>query len=380
MSDVGVVRCDPKSKTYYVDLTWKGKRERIYRLPILGGGLLACRTEEMGEYLRRLINDQITQGIFRPERFKQKKPLHLKSYALVWVEKQTHLMRSSHRDYHGYINNYIIPKLGDVFLNDLNEGLLEDFQRELTVAPKTKKNIMGCFMKILRDAERHGDIDRSPKKPPLTGSDKVIDPEIVWLEPEEQDKIIEKIPEKHRPVFLFMMLSGCRPSEARALRWQDIKWDHEEIIMSMAFDYREKLVPVKGKKILPIPMTEGLKYLLSQILRNLSEYVFINPNTGRRYTHNFKTIWSKACTEALGQPVKLYHSTRHSFASQLVNAGLDIAIVQRLLRHTDPRTTKRYYEYKTAPLKIAVEQVRSIHDVRKNKGFVSKLSVNEKGG
>ena len=48
----------------------------------------------------------------------------------------------------------------------------------------------------------------------------------------------------------------------------------------------------------------------------------------------------------------------------MVNAGVDIATVQRLLRHTDPRVTKRYYEFKTEPLRLTLENTRSIYTVR----------------
>jgi len=370
MSNIGKVRPDRKNKAWYVDIpasaSGSGKREKIYSIPVLGGNLLTCRTADMAHYLRRLINDQITLGIFRPERFKRKKPLHFKRYAPAWLDKQTHLGAACFRDYGLYIRKHIIPALGDVFLDDITEGRLEDFQRALAVAPKTKKNIMGCLMKMLRDAERHGDISRAPHKPPLTGKDKVIDPEIVWIEPETQSLILDAMRDVHRPIFLFMMLSGCRPSEARALRWTDIKWERSEIILAKTFDVRGCLVAVKGKKILPIPMTEGLHGLLEHAPRNLSFQVFCNPQTGRPYRAQTLTkIWHAACTQALGYMIPLYHCTRHSYASQLVNAGVDIAAVQRLMRHTDPRTTKRYYEYKTQPLKTAVEKIRNVHDIRK---------------
>ena len=45
-------------------------------------------------------------------------------------------------------------------------------------------------MKILRDAERNRDLDRAPNKPTLRGSDTVVDPEVIWLEPAEQYRIL----------------------------------------------------------------------------------------------------------------------------------------------------------------------------------------------
>ena len=50
---------------------------------------------------------------------------------------------------------------------------------------------------------------------------------------------------------MFMMLSGVRPSEARALQWSDIKWSRKEILIANTVDIKGNIVPVKGKKILP---------------------------------------------------------------------------------------------------------------------------------
>lgn len=364
MPTYGKLREDKRTGHWYVDLWLNGNNERFYWIPLKGGERLSCDSEALARKLQEIISRQIDQGIFRPERFRSKKPCHIKAYFPAWLEKQTHLMAATYRDYKAAGDNYIIPRLGHIFIEDITTGLLGDFLKALPVAPKTKKNILGVLMKMLRDAKISGDISDLPEKPIQRGKDKVIDPEVVWLEPETQSKVIDKIRDIHRPIFMFMMLSGVRPSEARAFRWQDIRGD--QLMIAVTFDYRANLVPVKGKKILPIPMTEGLRYLIDNHPKNLSPHVFANPLTGRPYRRDaLDKIWRKACEKSLGSVVPLYSSTRHSFASQLVNGGADIAVVQRLLRHTDSRITKRYYEFKTAPLRITMENVRSIHTVRK---------------
>jgi len=378
----GTIRRDSNTNgQWFLDLYWQGERHRLYRLPLRGGELVACKSQEAAEILQYIVSRQIDQGIFRPERFKVKKPLHLSAYADEWLSQQTQLMASTLRDYKSHIKNYIKPRLGDIFIDDLSAGTLESFMRTLPVSAKTKKNIMGTLMKILRDAKRAGDLFSVPDKPRAVGKDKVIDPEVHWIEPETQSKILDCIRDIHRPIYMFMMLSGVRPSEARALRWQDVHMDKQEIIIAKTLDYKGALVPVKGKKILPLPMTKALCALFQNIEKTLSPHVFPNPLTGRLYRRDaMDKIWRKACKKALGgQVIPLYQSTRHSFASQLVNAGIDIAAVQRLLRHTDARTTRRYYEFKTAPLRITLDNVRSIFDVRGKSSVVgSKPSVNRK--
>lgn len=361
MSDEGRVRFDKSAGSYYVDLWWKGERVRLYRLPILGGDMVSCKTEQMAEALRYVVNRQIDQGIFEPARFKIKRPLHMKAYATTWLEQQTHLMASTRRDYAQYINKWIIPSLGGVFINDITEGKIEEFIKALPLGPKGKQNVLGCLMKILHDAERAHHIDKAPMKPVMRGKNRVVDPEVIWVEPEEQEKIINALKPQYRPVILFGMLTGVRPAEARALQWEDVLWSRNEIMIRHAFDCYGALVIVKGKKILPVPMLEETRALLEDLRgKNLSPYVFINQRTGEPFGANLCKVFARACKKALGYQIGIAKASRTSFAQNLANNGVEIGMVSRLLRHSSLKVTKRYYEFQTEPLKSAVEKVRRI--------------------
>jgi integrase len=194
-----------------------------------------------------------------------------------------------------------------------------------------------------------------PKFPGFSGSEAIIPPPIEWISDADQWKILDYIPQEDRYIFIFMKVTGCRPSEARAFRWCDIKNDH--IIFEKAFGPRNKLKEVKQKKNRTFPMIEILKQLFEQVPRLDFNFVFINSRTGQAYSQHFNKIWKRACKAAGVEYVKLYNSTRHSFGCQMLNAGLDKALVQRLLGHTDPKMTDRYAEYSTSSLKLALDNV-----------------------
>jgi len=356
----GKVREDKKSKCWYLDLWLKGIHHRLYRLPIQGGEMVSCKTEGMAETLQFVVSRQIDQKIFRPERFKVKRPLHMKAYAEAWYSKQTHLGASTRGSYRTYLDKYIIPALGDRFITDISESDLETFTKGLTLAPKSKDNVLGCLMKILHDAERSKDIDKAPYKPVLRGSDKVVDPEVIWLEPPEQLKIINTLAPQYRPVILFGMMTGCRPSEARALQWDDVKLSRGEIVFRHSFDPTGKLIPVKGKRPLPVPISDELRTLIDEIPRNLTPYVFMNQITGRPFTRNLTKVFNRASKKALGYSIGIAKATRTSFAQQLANSGMEIHMVSRWLRHSGTKITKRYYEFQTASMKSAVDKVRKL--------------------
>ena len=360
MSNIGHVRYDKNAKSWYVEIPWQKKQQRIFRLPIQGGDLVSCKSEEMANTLKYIINRQIDQGIFSPERFKKKKPLHFSAYAPDWLSKQDHLMNATKIAYKQYINKHIIPVLGHVFIDDITEGMLEDFLNNLDLNSKSKANILGCLMKILHDAERHKDIIKAPAKPVMRGMNKVIDPEVIWLESKEQDLIIAQLKPEYRPIIMFMMMTGCRPSEARALQWDDVKFNRGEIIFRHTFDCKEKLVPVKGKRPMPVPMIDDIKVLLESIEKTLQPFVFVNSFTGRPYTAHITSIFGRACKKALGYKIGMAKACRTSFAQQMANNGMEISMLSRWLRHSDSRVTKRYYEFKTSSMKSAVDKVRKL--------------------
>lgn len=71
-----------------------------------------------------------------------------------------------------------------------------------------------------------------------------------------------------------------------------------------------------------------------------SEYIFGNPNTRTHYKHIYYT-WDIARKRA-GLPDVRMHDLRHTFASILVNSGRSLYEVQKLLGHTQVKTTQRY--------------------------------------
>lgn len=349
MSKAGKIRFDGKSKRFYVDLYWRGKRERLYKYM----GHMPCKVVEMAEFLLQDIRREIDKGIFDPERYRSRRPMHIAEYSQNWLDTLDVSAATLH-DYKNSLNNHILPKLGKVFLSDITADKLKKFQNQIDRAPKGKKNVMDCLKMIFRAAHESGYISYLPTWPTL----KVKKPAIRWLTQADQWHILPFIPQEDRYIFVFMMLTGCRPSEARAFRKCDIQYDH--ILFAKAFDRNEELKDVKGVHEQAFPLHTNLEELLDSVPRNLTPFVFLNPKTGRPYTKNINRIWNQACDDAGVKHVRLYQSTRHSFACNLLNSGIDKGIIQRLLRHSDPKMVDRYAEYATNALKIKLDNVFNI--------------------
>ncbi len=357
MADNAKIRWNKQRKRWCIVVKWQGKRHycSVYMgIPTGNNKEIPC---EIANRIKTAIDTEIDKGIFNPARYKKKKPLHLKQYVPKWLEEvEGDLSTATYYDYKNSLKNHIIPILGDKFLADIGYADIKELQKKINRMPSGKKNVLDCFKKMLKDAKRAGHINVMPEWIVWKGKNSIILPPIKYISISDQWQILEKIPIHHRPIFMFMMATGCRPSEARAFRRVDICDDY--IMFEVAFGRKGELKEVKQKKSEPWPMTEEVRQILAEIPKNLSPYVFLNPTTKKPYSKNINRIWNKACEDSKVQKIDLYKATRHSFACGLLNAGADKGTVSRLLRHSDPRMIERYAKYQLEPLKKAVDNVR----------------------
>ena len=100
-----------------------------------------------------------------------------------------------------------------------------------------------------------------------------------------------------------------------------------------------------------------------------SDYVFANPETTKPYVSIFCS-WNTARTKAGLSDVRV-HDLRHSFASLLINSGRSLYEVQKLLGHTQIKTTQRYAhlapETLLAASNAATQAVGSVMGVMPNR-------------
>jgi len=71
-----------------------------------------------------------------------------------------------------------------------------------------------------------------------------------------------------------------------------------------------------------------------------AEYVFVNPDTGTRYT-DVKKSFSAACRKASIADFR-FHDLRHTFGTRLADAGVDVVKIKELMGHASIVTTMRY--------------------------------------
>ena len=90
-----------------------------------------------------------------------------------------------------------------------------------------------------------------------------------------------------------------------------------------------------------VPLSDGAITILSTVPRSPKcPWTFANPETGKPYVSIFCS-WNTVRKQA-GLANLRIHDLRHSFASFLVNSGRSLYEVQKILGHTQIKTTQRY--------------------------------------
>jgi integrase len=155
----------------------------------------------------------------------------------------------------------------------------------------------------------------------------------------EQAEVLLRIPEEHRDIIEFMMETGLRPGEACALMAIDIDHLRKRALIRRTYSEARLRNKTKQKKEQWIPLSDRASELV-KANENDSGFVFRNPATAEGYKYKFVLrVWNTFS----GTSLDLYEGTRHSFCTQIIEDGTSKNIAQRLMRHTDGRSTDRYF-------------------------------------
>ncbi|GAB4023548.1 site-specific integrase [Spirosoma migulaei] len=140
---------------------------------------------------------------------------------------------------------------------------------------------------------------------------------------------------KYRTLFKLVYATGLRISEVAHLRVKDL-------------DYNRRLLNVragKGKKDRVVMLTDKLEIAINEYLTHYKPTIFLfeEVDNGEPIANRtIQQVYSDAVRSAGISKKGGIHTLRHSFATHLLESGLDIRYIQQLLGHESVLTTMRY--------------------------------------
>lgn len=163
----------------------------------------------------------------------------------------------------------------------------------------------------------------------------------VYLTKEEVKILLEKATYlKHRAILSTIYSSGLRVSEVINLRISDIVSKEMKIRVRKGKRNKERYT-LLSKKNLELLREYWLKFGRKNY--DPDDYLFISRKTGKQLTNRgvqcaMERIAIKAGITTNPTP----HTLRHSFATHLMNDGVDLVIIQALMGHSNIKTTSIY--------------------------------------
>ena len=151
---------------------------------------------------------------------------------------------------------------------------------------------------------------------------------------------------KHKAILFTAYSAGLRVSEVINLKIKDVDSDRMQLFIEKSKGKKDRYV---GLSILLLDVLRA--YLKSAVPRPV-KYVFENPlRPGENYsTRSAQQIFHDAKEKAKINKNVGIHSLRHSFATHLLEKGIDIRYIKDLLGHFSIKTTERYLHVKRESL------------------------------
>ena len=287
--------------------------------------------------------------------------------------------------------------LGRLDLEDVSPGKVDLFltKKERELSPQSVNHLRGFLRRTFNLGRR---MEKFPRPNPVADVPKRKVPKRLpdYLRPDEVPPLLASVTPKWRALFATAIYTGLRKGELFALRKSDVDVAAGLIIVSRSHDRdtpkngRADAVPINSELLthylyqairtspsdLVFPAPDGkmfrrqtqLELLLRRAMRRaglVTGYVHkcrrkgcghqeatADANPRRCPTCNFKL-------SAIGQVRNIrFHHLRHTTASLLLMEGADLAAVQRIMRHQDPRMTTEFYGHLAAHyLKREVERL-----------------------
>lgn len=344
-----VTLTDTAVKGFFVEIR---KRSATYNLRSSVDGTmrvikLGCFPELSAEDARKLClqhKREIARGASAEDLIKSTRSITLdrfyEDHYLPWYKTYR---RGSANIVQMYRSNFHI-RFGHRQLHTISQADLKQLTHEmkqLGYAPGSVNTTVVMLRGMLRRADDWGvcRIHHSLHKPPNLLPDTKRHER--FLSRDEAQRLQQEL-ERRGPTpvnlaILFLLYTGARKSEVLNAEWRCVNMDRREWRIPISKNGQPRTVILSKKSVAILRSAQAYQQ------RHYAEpvdVVFANPQTRKAYANIWET-WKRVRAAADLNDVRL-HDLRHSYASTLINAGVSIYEVQKLLGHSNIATTQRY--------------------------------------
>jgi integrase len=273
---------------------------------------------------------------------------------------------------------HVRQHLGHKRLQSIGVGDLNTLYTKLheTLAPRTVRHVHRLLHRVFGHASKRGDIKRNVVA--LADSPQVPATEAAVLQAAEIPVMFTALRGRaFYPLAVAALGTGMRRGELLALRWQDVDLDRAVINVERSLEQTRAGLRIKSPKsarskrsisLAPAVVTELRAHWKTQQEQRLAlglgkapgdALVFANYDGAPLKPDQLSGQFARAM-EAAGLPHVTLHTLRHTHASQLIAAGIDILTISRRLGHHSPTITLNVYGHLLTTADRAADIVQSV--------------------
>lgn len=255
-----------------------------------------------------------------------------------------------------FLRNHVLPRWGKRHLDEIRQQDIIDLQhgmRSSGYAPATANRIV-ILTRYMWNLGKKWKVPGAEANP-ASGIElfEENNKRERFLSAEEAQRLVACVRQSDNPQLQYivplLLLLGCRKRELL-----DAQWSH------FGLERRTWRIPLsKDGRARHVPLSADVLAILARVPRwDGCPYVLPNPKTKKPYVSFFYS-WDTARRQA-GLPEVRVHDLRHSTASFLVNSGRSLYEVQKILGHTQIKTTQRYAHLSQETLLEAVDSLGAV--------------------
>ena len=269
--------------------------------------------------------------------------------------------------YNVLLKKQISPHIGSEALQRLGTAEVQawhSMMRAAGLSALTVRHAHAVLRKALGDAVRHGQLSRNVCGHDGQRAPKVPKKKPMILKKDQIADVVDKLRETDIfPEAMLALFCGLRAGEVLALAWSavdlesrmlQVKASVEEVAGQPLTIKRPKTDDGERRLTMPEIVVDALRdHRRQQLERRLAlgigrldtgALVFPGQDGGPCRRTALSVRWGKTAA-ALGIPDVTFHALRHSHASQLIAAKVDIVTISARLGHADPSITLRVYSH-----------------------------------
>ena len=336
-----------KGNYWYIDYYEKGKRKRE------NAGI----SRQVAELLLKKRKTEAAErkffGISKADKKTETKikEIYIEEIAEDFLKYSINNKRTADKD--KVMVEHLLDFFGKKKADDITPAMIEEYKSrriKYGLKPASVNREIACLKCMFNHAIRNRKVNDNPMKyVRLFKENNTI---VRFLDDDELGRLLNACSLHLRQVVLTALLTGMRKGEILDLKWSDVNFLNNVILLKKT----------KSGKWREIPVSSGLLKVL-EICRSYSngKDVFCNEHSEPYKRHKMDSEFARTRKKAEVNNFR-FHDLRHSAASYMVMSGIDLITVMEILGHAKIDTTLRYAHLSPSHKRHAVEALASKMD------------------